>query len=70
MLTQQEIEKLPLNERIKLAEKVNFLDAIQPGWLIDAKDSVNSWCVAEVIKKEGNEITINYDGWSSKHDIV
>lgn len=64
------VEELPLAERIKLAETVNPYKDLKPGCFVDAKDTVNNWCAAQIIKMEGNEITINYDGWSNKFNDV
>ena len=64
------VEELPLTERVKLSETCNPYKGISPGWMIDARDTVNNWCVAEVIKVEGNEVLVNFDGWSSKYDEV
>ena len=64
------IEDLPLEERIKLAEKYSPFEGIQPGWLIDAKDTVSAWCIAKVLKITNGEILITFDGWSHKYDLV
>lgn len=64
------VEDLPLAERVKIAEAVNPFEGIAPGWFIDAKDTVDNWCVANVLKVEGGDIVINYDGWSPKYDMV
>jgi len=40
-------------------------------WL-DAKDTVNNWCVARIIDHDlaTNRIFIHFDGWSSRYDQV
>ncbi len=63
-------EELPLAERVKLAEAAVPFDAVAPGWLIDAKDTVDNWCVANVVKVDNGELVVNYDGWSPKYDTV
>ena len=37
---------------------------------VDAKDSVNNWCVAKIIDHEirNNRILIHFDGWSQRYD--
>lgn len=37
---------------------------------LDAKDSVNNWCVAKIVDHDmaNNRIMIHYDGWSQKFD--
>ncbi len=63
-------EDLPLAERLKLAEAANSFSGIVPGSYIDAKDTVENWCVANVLKVDGGDVTVNYDGWSSNYDMV
>jgi hypothetical protein len=36
------------------------------GQKLDAKDSVNKWCSASVIKVTSSRVLIHYEGWSSK----
>ena len=36
------------------------------GSFIDAKDSVNNWCVARITNLSENKVTLNFDGWSNK----
>lgn len=64
------VEDLPLADRIKLAESHKPFQGIKEGWLIDAKDTVDNWCVANVLKATDTDIRINYDGWSEKYDDV
>jgi len=64
------LEDLPLADRVKLAEEHKLLEGVEQGWLIDAKDTVDNWCVANVLKVENNEVRVNYDGWSAKYDDV
>ena len=63
-------EDLPLLDRVKIAEAYNPFEGIAPGWLIDARDTIDNWCVAHVIKSDNIEVLVNYDGWSSKYDYV
>lgn len=64
------IEGLPLAERAKLLEGFNFFEGLSAGWLIDALDTVNTWCVARVIDCSNGSVHVNFDGWSSKYDEV
>ena len=64
------LEDLPLADRVKLAEEHKPFEGIEQGWLIDAKDTVENWCIANVLKVENNEVNVNYDGWSAKYDEV
>jgi len=38
---------------------------------LDAKDTVNNWCVAQIknVNPAEKTIQIKFDGWSSKYDI-
>ena len=63
-------EDLPLPERVKLADAVNPYLGIAPGWFVDARDTINNWCVAEVLRVDGNDLKLSFDGWSSKYDDV
>jgi len=64
------IEGLPLPERIKQAESYNPYNELKSGCYIDARDTVNNWCVAEVLKIDSNEVRVSYDGWSDKYNEV
>jgi hypothetical protein len=39
---------------------------------LDAKDSVNNWCVAKIFDSDlaNHRITLHFDGWSSRYDEV
>ncbi len=60
--------KQPSSEK----KKIDIYDYFQVGMFIDAKDTINKWCVA--IVKEVNEsqrtISFHFDGWPSKWDDV
>lgn len=64
------IEELPIAERLKLAESLNYFAQISPGCYIDAKDETDKWCMCNVLKINANEISVNFDGWSSRYDEV
>jgi hypothetical protein len=68
--TKSRIEDLPLDERIKRAKEFKPFEGIEAGWLIDAKDTVDNWCVATVLKTDSYEAKVNFDGWSSRYDEV
>ena len=40
------------------------------GMYVDAKDTVNCWCVAEVLDVDNNYLKIHYEGWSEKYNEV
>lgn len=37
---------------------------------VDAKDSVNNWCVAKIVDHDlpNNKISLHFDGWSPRYD--
>ena len=39
---------------------------------VDAKDSVNNWCVGKIIdyNPESFKLTVHFDGWSQRYDEV
>jgi len=53
-------------------KKYDPVDYCQPGTYLDAKDSVNSWCMAQIIERcdSDNTLKINFDGWSHRWDEV
>lgn len=64
------VEDLSLIERVKLAESFTAFQGIAVGNLIDAMDTINAWCVAEVLSVDGDDISVTYDGWTPKYDTV
>lgn len=64
------IENLPLDKKLEYAKKINYSDQYETGKFIDAMDTVNQWCLAEIVNVENRNLTIHYDGWSSKWDCV
>jgi hypothetical protein len=65
--------------RFKLAKSFSFtkmpemgdIDYLAVDTYVDAKDSINNWCVAIVknINHEEKTIRLSFEGWSSKYDI-
>lgn len=60
----------PKKQNSKL--KYNFSEYLVKGAFIDAKDSVGSWCLAQIVERDDSDDTIkvNFDGWSHKWDEV
>lgn len=56
----------------KPKQKYEFSEHLIKGAYIDAKDTVNNWCVAQVVERDDSDdtIKINFDGWSHKWDEV
>jgi hypothetical protein len=58
--------------KTKQKKKYDITDDLLEGSYIDAKDSVQSWCLAQIIERcdSDSTIKINFDGWSHKWDEV
>ena len=68
---EQPVEELPLERRVKMAEKFDFFKFVKQGDFLDAQDTINMWCMATVEEVlEGGKLLVHYDGWSSKWDQV
>jgi len=39
---------------------------------VDAKDSVNNWCVGQIVEEnvDHGTVKVRFEGWSDKHDVV
>lgn len=64
------IESLPLADRLLLANNFQPFNGVEAGWFVDAKDTVNAWCVARVLEADGKTAKVSYDGWSARYDDV
>lgn len=55
---------------VRLPE-INEIDYLAVDTYVDAKDSVNNWCVAIVknINYEEKTVRLGFEGWSSKYDV-
>ena len=53
-------------------KKYDWTKDLQVGHFIDAKDTVNNWCVAiiEKLDHETSEVSVHFEGWSKKYDEV
>jgi hypothetical protein len=55
-----------------MAKNYNFLADLKHSDYIDCKDTVNHWCVGEVIDvdPDKNMIKIHFEGWTNRYDEV
>ena len=39
---------------------------------VDAKDTVNNWCVGQVVEEniDAGTVKVHFEGWSDRHDAV
>jgi hypothetical protein len=64
-------ERFKHAKAFNLARKTDGEDYLAVESYLDAKDTVNKWCVAIVknIEKDEETLLIGFDGWSSKYDV-
>ncbi len=67
---QVKIEDLPLEKKLEFAKKIQYIDFYDVGKYVDGMDTVNSWCLADITHMDNRNMTLHFDGWSSKWDIV
>ncbi len=65
-----EVETLPLEKKLEILKKFNPLEYFNLGTLIDAQDTVNNWCLSEIMEADGKNVSVHFDGWSAKWDCV
>ena len=64
------METLPIERKLDVLKKLNYYDLYQQGKYIDAMDTVNQWCLGEIVTMDNRMLNIHFDGWSTKWDIV
>lgn len=64
------IEDLPLEKKLEALKKHNYYDNYNEGRFIDAQDSVNTWCLSQIVEVDQRLLKVHFDGWSSKWDVV
>jgi hypothetical protein len=61
---------MPLEKKLEILRKYNPTDYYEEGRFIDAQDTVNSWCLAQIVNVDNKNLNIHFDGWSSRWDVV
>jgi hypothetical protein len=53
-------------------KKYDIVDSFIASYYIDAKDTVNNWCVGQIlsVRKDDTTIHVRFDGWSYRYDEV
>jgi len=59
-----------LDKKLEELRKYNTIDFYDQGRYIDAQDTVNSWCHAQIIQCDNRNLQIHFDGWSNRWDVV
>lgn len=52
-----------LEEAYSLLKKYDFRQDLAEGEYIDAKDSVDKWCVAIITHLNSDYVGLHYEGW-------
>jgi hypothetical protein len=59
------------NDKFKECGKYDYTKDFVKDMFLDAKDTVNTWCLAQIIDVfPDNYLLLHYDGWSKKYDEV
>lgn len=65
----QRVEDLPYEKRVELARNCpNPFGTLKPGLYVDAVDTINAWCVAQIVEIDDNMVKVHFDGWPPKWD--
>ena len=73
-LPPQDPDRLKNCKMISFTKPMEFFsqdfDPLAVDMFVDAKDSVNNWCVAQVrkVKHDVKSVKLSFEGWSSKYD--
>ena len=61
-----------MENKFLLAKNYNPFPDYKLSNYIDAKDTVNHWCVGQIvdIDEEKNLVKVHFEGWSSRYDEV
>jgi hypothetical protein len=61
---------MTLEQKLAVLKDYKPTDYYLEGKYIDGVDTVTQWCLAQVVTLEGNTISIHFDGWSNRWDVV
>ena len=64
------IEDLTLDKKVEALRKYNPADFYDDGRFIDAQDTVNAWCLGQIVAVDNKNLNIHFDGWSDRWNIV
>ena len=59
------IETMTYEEKVAEINKFSIYDYLEEGMWIDAKDSVNAWCMASVVQVSDKHVRVHFDGWAA-----
>ncbi len=64
------IEDMTLEKKLEVLKKYNPMEYYDENRYIDAQDSVNQWCLAQIVQVDNKNLNIHFDGWSNRWDVV
>lgn len=71
ILLNSPFEDQPLSHSLLVARNFDFRPHLKRGEFFDVLDTLNKWCLAEVVDTaEGSWVRVHYDNWSKKYDEV
>ncbi len=61
-----------MDNKFTLAKNYNYQADYHLNNYIDSKDSVNLWCVGQIVDvdEDKNQIKVHFEGWSNRYDEV
>jgi hypothetical protein len=61
-----------MEQKFQSAKNYNFGSELQLDSYVDAKDTVNHWCVGQVcdVDDEKGMVKIHFEGWTTRYDEV
>lgn len=60
------VENMSLEQKKELLNKYNFTAMLKVGTYVDAADTTNNFLLAKIVDIQGNQVQVNFDGWSQK----
>ena len=65
----------PTPNRFELVRNWNLLsgrELLTVQNFVDAKDSVNNWCVGQIVEENVDQgtVKVHFEGWSDRHDVT
>ena len=58
-----------INEKLSKLKNLN-IDNFFEGNYVDTLDEAKTWCISQIVMRNGDFIKVHYEGWSSKFDEV
>ena len=64
----EELSSSQKDDSKKIKKKLEIKNFLSKGTYIDARDSMNNWCVAHILEvcNDDDTIKVRFDGWGSR----